>query len=77
MVDIVNMVDTVDTNTVDTDMMDTDVMDTDAVELFVDKTFQSWNHVANFMKRYAASKGHGIRIGGGSKVNKVTNKVIK
>ncbi|CAB5367035.1 unnamed protein product [Rhizophagus irregularis] len=27
-------------------------------------TFQSWDHVANFMKKFSASKGHGIRIGG-------------
>ncbi|PKK57799.1 hypothetical protein RhiirC2_797383 [Rhizophagus irregularis] len=30
-------------------------------------TFQSWDHVANFMKKFSASKGHGIRIGGGNK----------
>ncbi|CAI2195799.1 8184_t:CDS:1, partial [Funneliformis geosporum] len=27
--------------------------------LFVGKSFQSWDHVAKFMKRYAAAKGHG------------------
>lgn len=32
-------------------------------ELCVGKTFQSWKHVKNFMKKYAAEKGHGIRIG--------------
>ncbi|RIB04689.1 hypothetical protein C2G38_2048228 [Gigaspora rosea] len=28
-------------------------------ELTVGKTFQSWEHVTNFMKKYAAEKGHG------------------
>ena len=49
---------------------------TDNLELYVGKTFQNWDHVANFMKKFAASKGHGIRIRGGSKVNKA-NEVIK
>jgi hypothetical protein len=81
--------DTVNTDTVDMDMVDMDTVDMDTMgtmntmntadisELFVGKTFQSWDHVANFMKRYAASKGHGVRIGGGSKINKETNEVIK
>jgi hypothetical protein len=29
-------------------------------ELYVGKTFQSWDHVANFMKKFAAAKGHGV-----------------
>ncbi|CAG8795463.1 22904_t:CDS:2 [Gigaspora margarita] len=29
-------------------------------ELFINKTFQNWNQVAKFMKKYAASKGHRI-----------------
>ena len=37
--------------------------------LFVGKTFQSWDHVANFMKRYGSVKGYGIRIDGGGKVD--------
>ena len=45
--------------------------------LFVGKAFQSWEHVTNFMKRYAAVKGHGVRIGGGGKVDKTTNEVLK
>ncbi|CAB4375732.1 unnamed protein product [Rhizophagus irregularis] len=31
------------------------------------KTFQSWDHVANFMKKFATAKGHGVRIGSGGK----------
>ncbi len=46
-------------------------------ELFVGKHFQSWNHVANFMKKYSAFKGHGVWIGSGSKIDKATNEVIK
>ena len=46
------------------------------INLFVRKIFQSWDHVANFMKRYAAVKGHGVRIGGGGKVDKA-NGIIK
>ncbi|CAG8720702.1 11570_t:CDS:2, partial [Funneliformis mosseae] len=29
-----------------------------------------WDHVSNFMKKYAATKGHRVRIGSGGKVNK-------
>ncbi|CAB4421623.1 unnamed protein product [Rhizophagus irregularis] len=46
-------------------------------ELHIGKTFSNWDHVAKFMKRYAAAKGHGVRIGGGGKVNKETKEVIK
>lgn len=46
-------------------------------ELYVGKTFHSWDHAARFMKKYAASKGHGIRIGGGGRVDKITHEVIK
>jgi len=48
-----------------------------SLDLYVGKTFQNWNHVEKFMKKYAAAKGHGIRIGGGGKVDKTTNEVIK
>ena len=47
------------------------------LELHVGKTFGNWDHAAKFMKRYTAAKGHGIRIGGGGKVNKETKEVIK
>ena len=30
------------------------------MELFVDKTFQNWEYVANFMKKYIAIKGYRI-----------------
>ncbi|CAB5373679.1 unnamed protein product [Rhizophagus irregularis] len=49
----------------------------DISELYVGKTFQSWDHVANFMKKFATAKGHGVRIGGGGKVDKATNEVLK
>ncbi|CAI2198719.1 3578_t:CDS:1, partial [Funneliformis geosporum] len=32
------------------------------MNLFVDKSFQSWDHVAKFMKRYATTKGYRIQI---------------
>ncbi|CAG8741793.1 6795_t:CDS:1, partial [Funneliformis mosseae] len=35
------------------------------------------DHVAKFMKRYAAAKGHGIRISGSGKIYKMTNEIIK
>src|SRR3954453_12137189 len=47
------------------------------ITLYIGKTFQNWNHVAKFMKKYAAAKGHGVRIGGGGKVDKVTKEVLK
>ncbi|CAB4444945.1 unnamed protein product [Rhizophagus irregularis] len=49
----------------------------DISELYVGKTFQSWDHVANFMKKFATAKGHGVRIGGGGKVDKAANEVLK
>ncbi|CAB4374743.1 unnamed protein product [Rhizophagus irregularis] len=48
-----------------------------SLELYVGKTFQNWEHVKNFIKKYAATKGHGVRIGGGGKVDKMTNEVMK
>ncbi|CAB5363079.1 unnamed protein product [Rhizophagus irregularis] len=48
-----------------------------SLELYVGKTFQNWDHVEKFMKKYAAAKGHGVRIGGGGKVDKTTNEVMK
>ena len=47
------------------------------IAICIGKTFQSWNHVAKFMKKYAAAKGHGVRIGGGGKVDKITKEVLK
>ena len=49
----------------------------DTTKLYVGKTFRNWNHVANFMKKYAATKGHGVRIGGGERVDKTTQETIK
>jgi len=46
-------------------------------ELFIDKHFQSWDHVANFIKKYSAFKGHRVQIGGSGKIDKATNKIIK
>ncbi|CAG8802647.1 14149_t:CDS:2, partial [Gigaspora margarita] len=40
---------------------------------FYCKTFQNWDQVAKFMKKYAASKGHRIRIVGGRRVNTKTH----
>ena len=48
-----------------------------SLELYVGKTFQNWDHMEKFMKKYAAAKGHGVRIGGGGKVDKTTNEVMK
>jgi hypothetical protein len=31
----------------------------DTMKLYVGKTFHNWDRVANFMKKYAATKGHG------------------
>ncbi|KAF0440394.1 protein far1-related sequence 5-like [Gigaspora margarita] len=31
-------------------------------ELFIGKTFQNWDQIAKFIKKYTASKGHRIRI---------------
>jgi len=49
----------------------------DIAELFVGKHFQSWDYVANFMKKYFASKGHRVQIGSGDKIDKASNEVIK
>ncbi len=49
----------------------------DTAELFVSKHFQSWDHVANFMKKYFVFKGYRVQIGGGDKIDKATNEVIK
>ncbi len=69
-------------NMMDIDMVNTlDILDminmVDIAELFISKHFQSWDHVANFMKKYSASKGHKVQIGDSGKLNKATNKVIK
>ena len=47
------------------------------LELYTGKTFHNWDHVARFMKKYASAKGHGVRIGGGGRVNKETKEVMK
>ncbi|CAG8718910.1 12563_t:CDS:2, partial [Funneliformis mosseae] len=58
----------------DTDSISDEIADIEKdTNLFVGKSFQSWDHVAKFMKRYAAAKGHRIRIGGGRKIDKMTN----
>ncbi|CAG8784451.1 36699_t:CDS:2, partial [Gigaspora margarita] len=49
----------------------------DIPELFVGKTFQDWNQVEKFMKKYAATKGHGVRIGGGGRKNAKTQQIMK
>ncbi|CAB5381264.1 unnamed protein product [Rhizophagus irregularis] len=49
----------------------------DTMKLYVGKTFHNWDRVANFMKKYAATKGHGVRIGGGGKVDKTTQEITK
>ena len=48
-----------------------------SLDLYIGKTFQNWDYVERFMKKYATSKDHGIRIGGGEKVNKTTKEVTK
>ncbi|CAG8692262.1 9767_t:CDS:2, partial [Cetraspora pellucida] len=58
------------------DLSDIDNLDDDE-GLFVSKTFENWDQVANFMKKYAAAKGHGIRISGGGRVNAENQKVVK
>ncbi|CAG8787158.1 42172_t:CDS:2, partial [Gigaspora margarita] len=45
-------------------------------ELFIGKTFQNWDQVAKFIKKYAASKGHRIQIGGSERVNTKTYQSI-
>ena len=49
----------------------------DTMKLYVGKTFCNWDHVEKFMKKYATIKGHGIRIGGGGRVDKVTKEIMK
>ncbi|CAG8709714.1 2965_t:CDS:2 [Gigaspora rosea] len=49
----------------------------DISELFVGKTFQDWDQVENFMKKYAAAKGYGVRIGGGGRKNAETQQIMK
>ncbi|CAG8527171.1 7391_t:CDS:2, partial [Gigaspora rosea] len=46
-------------------------------ELFVGKAFKNWNQVADFMKKYAIVKGHGIRISDGGRVNAKTKEILK
>ncbi|CAG8676918.1 10651_t:CDS:2, partial [Cetraspora pellucida] len=49
----------------------------DILELSVGKTFQSWDQVASFMKKYTAAKGHRIQISGGEKKNTTTQEIMK
>ncbi|CAG8701003.1 3159_t:CDS:2, partial [Funneliformis mosseae] len=66
--DITRYVDAIDAVDV-TDIVDvTNAVDIiDVLELFVSKTFQNWDYVAKFMKKYATFKGYRVQIGGGSK----------
>ncbi|CAG8695682.1 6284_t:CDS:2, partial [Dentiscutata heterogama] len=41
-------------------------------KLFVDKTFQDWNQVEKFIKKYASAKGYKVRIGDGRRKNAET-----
>ncbi|CAG8496180.1 27303_t:CDS:2, partial [Dentiscutata erythropus] len=47
------------------------------LELFVGKTFENWDQVEKFMKKYAAIKGHGVWIGGGGRINTATHQILK
>ncbi|GBC15562.2 hypothetical protein RIR_jg13878.t1 [Rhizophagus irregularis DAOM 181602=DAOM 197198] len=47
----------------------------DTMKLYVGKTFHNWDYVVNFMKKYAITKGHGVRIGGEGKVDKITQEI--
>ncbi|PKB92077.1 hypothetical protein RhiirA5_446144 [Rhizophagus irregularis] len=47
----------------------------DTMKLYVGKTFHNWDYVINFMKKYAATKGHRVRIGGEEKVDKITQEI--
>ncbi|PKB92940.1 hypothetical protein RhiirA5_442856 [Rhizophagus irregularis] len=47
----------------------------DTMKLYVGKTFHNWDHVVNFMKKYAATKDHGVRISGKEKVDKITQEI--
>ncbi|RIB11651.1 hypothetical protein C2G38_2202885 [Gigaspora rosea] len=58
------------------EMLNNQVFD-DVEELFVSKAFKNWDQVADFMKKYAIVKGHGIRIGSGGRVNAKTKEIIK
>ncbi|RIB25197.1 hypothetical protein C2G38_2166556 [Gigaspora rosea] len=60
------------------DLSDIDIDNfNDVKEFSVGKTFEDWEQVADFMKKYASIKGHGIRIGGGGRVNTQTKETIK
>ncbi|CAG8775562.1 15507_t:CDS:2, partial [Rhizophagus irregularis] len=39
--------------------------------------FSDTDRLTNFMKKYAATKGHGVRIGGGGRVDKTTQEITK
>ncbi|CAB4465106.1 unnamed protein product [Rhizophagus irregularis] len=47
------------------------------ITIYVSKTFQSWEYIEKFMQRYASIKGHGVRIGGGGRVDKETCQILK
>lgn len=56
---------------------ETMVEDADQLKIYVGKTFHDWDHLAKFMAKYAAAKGHGIRIGGGGKKDNTTQEIKK
>ncbi|KAF0555268.1 protein far1-related sequence 5-like [Gigaspora margarita] len=59
------------------DLSDIDIDNFNDVEEFsVGKTFKDWDQVADFMKKYASIKGHGIRIGGGGRATGLAPKVL-
>ena len=47
------------------------------ITIYVGKTFESWDYVEDFMKTYASAKGHGVRIGGGGRVDKEIKQILK
>ncbi|CAG8653169.1 17353_t:CDS:2, partial [Gigaspora rosea] len=46
-------------------------------ELFIGKTFQNWEQVENFIKQYATTKGHGVQIGGGGRIDAEAWQIMK
>ncbi|RGB44071.1 hypothetical protein C1646_749053 [Rhizophagus diaphanus] len=47
----------------------------DTMKLYVGKIIHNWDCVANFMKKYTATKGHEIRISGRKRVDKITQEI--
>ncbi len=48
-----------------------------AIEVFVGKTFQNWNYIAKFMKKYVAFKDHEVWIGSDNKIDNIIKETIK